>query len=100
MDTGAEGTSRAKRAALETGMLLGIDPFLAHRIQGSRLQRKVCLTWNGGPVFAGNQAAAARGDFARAASHRRDAGLARALNSRCWPRCGRALDGQDRSRRA
>ncbi len=76
-------------------MLLGLDYFLSHHIYVSRLQKKVYVTWNGGPVFSGNrpsaanaepyaappaevaaddadglarrgQAAAARGDFARA----------------------------------
>ena len=34
------------------GMLVGLDYFLSHRIYVSRLQRKVYVTWNGGPVFA------------------------------------------------
>jgi predicted aspartyl protease len=35
-------------------MLLGIDFFLAHRIYVSKQQRRVYLTYNGGPVFALN----------------------------------------------
>jgi tetratricopeptide (TPR) repeat protein/predicted aspartyl protease len=33
-------------------MLVGLDYFLSHRIYVSALQRKVYITWNGGPVFA------------------------------------------------
>ncbi|HJV60892.1 MAG TPA: aspartyl protease family protein [Albitalea sp.] len=36
----------------DSGMLLGIDYFLSHRIYVSRLQNKVYATWNGGVVFA------------------------------------------------
>ena len=35
-----------------TGVLVGLDYFLSHRIYVSRLQRQVYITWNGGPVFA------------------------------------------------
>lgn len=34
------------------GILVGLDYFLSHRIYVSRLQRRVYVTWNGGPVFA------------------------------------------------
>lgn len=39
-------------AHVDQGMLLGLDYFLSHRIYVSRLQRKVYVTYNGGPVFA------------------------------------------------
>jgi tetratricopeptide (TPR) repeat protein len=42
-------------------LLLGLDYFLSHRIYVSRLQRKVYVTWNGGPVFA--QGRATPGDY-------------------------------------
>lgn len=35
----------------EHDLLLGLDYFLSHRIYVSRLQRKLYVTWNGGPVF-------------------------------------------------
>jgi predicted aspartyl protease/lipoprotein NlpI len=41
----------------EQDMLLGLDYFLSHRIYISRLQDKFYATWNGGVVFAQNQAA-------------------------------------------
>lgn len=36
----------------EEGILVGLDYFLSHRIYVSRLQRRVYVTWNGGPTFA------------------------------------------------
>lgn len=36
----------------DQGMLIGLDYFLSHRIYVSRLQRRVYVTWNGGPAFA------------------------------------------------
>eukprot|EP01036_Dinobryon_divergens_P051482 gene51482-68894_t len=44
----------ATRPDLE--VLLGLDYFLSHRVYVSRLKRQVYVTWNGGPVFALNQA--------------------------------------------
>ena len=38
-------------------VVIGLDYFLTHRIYVSRLQRKVYVTWNGGPVFARNRSA-------------------------------------------
>lgn len=36
---------------LSHGVLVGLDYFLSHRIYVSRLQDKVYITWNGGPIF-------------------------------------------------
>jgi tetratricopeptide (TPR) repeat protein len=36
----------------DAGLLLGLDYFLSHRLYVSRLQRRIYITWNGGPVFA------------------------------------------------
>jgi tetratricopeptide (TPR) repeat protein len=38
-------------------MLIGLDYFLSHRIYVSQEQRRAYITWNGGPVFALDQAA-------------------------------------------
>ncbi|MBB4842863.1 putative aspartyl protease/Tfp pilus assembly protein PilF [Paucibacter oligotrophus] len=38
-------------ASSSYGILLGLDYFLSHRIYVSRLQNKVYITWNGGPIF-------------------------------------------------
>jgi tetratricopeptide (TPR) repeat protein len=43
-------------------VLIGLDYFLSHRIYVSRLQRKVYITWNGGPVFARNRTTADTAD--------------------------------------
>jgi hypothetical protein len=42
-------------------VLLGLDYFLSHRIFVSRLQHRVYVTWNGGPVFARD--ADAKGEY-------------------------------------
>src|SRR5205085_11687451 len=39
-------------------LIVGLDYFLSHRIYVSREQRKVYITWNGGPVFARNRTTA------------------------------------------
>lgn len=50
-------------------MILGLDYFLSHRIYVSRKQRKLFITWNGGPPFADLQASGADvAQFAAAAS--------------------------------
>ena len=45
----------------DEGLLVGLDYFLSHRIYVSRLQRKVYVTWNGGPIFA--QGTGTPGDY-------------------------------------
>lgn len=52
----------------DQGVLIGLDYFLSHRIYVSRLQRQMYVTWNGGPVFARNQAAEAAADARFAAA--------------------------------
>ena len=42
----------------EFDMLLGVDYFLSHRLYVSRDERKIYATWNGGAVFAQNDARA------------------------------------------
>ena len=42
----------------DADMLIGIDFFLSHRIYVSKSQRRMFFTYNGGPVFALNAAAA------------------------------------------
>jgi hypothetical protein len=44
-----------RRRLLQVDMLMGLDYFLSHRIYVSRLQHKVYITWNGGPVFVNSR---------------------------------------------
>ncbi len=70
-------------SSTEQDMLVGMDYFLSHRLYVSRLQRKLYVTWNGGPIFAPDGANAGRYDTRYAALPQDvDAGDADALARR------------------
>ncbi|MBB3193088.1 tetratricopeptide repeat protein [Roseateles terrae] len=64
-ELGGEKISNVKMSiddndVFDSGMLLGLDYFLAHRIYISKLQGKFYATWNGSPIFAAHKGMAMR----------------------------------------